>query len=47
MNLLDLVNRTTDPAPWSEGDNIPTISPGMILISAGGQLSEVFYGNSR
>jgi len=27
MNLMDLVNRTTDPAPWSEGDNIPWHDP--------------------
>jgi len=27
MNLMDLVNRTPDPAPWSEGDNIPWHDP--------------------
>lgn len=27
MNLLDFVNRNTDPEPWSEGDNIPWNEP--------------------
>ncbi|MEJ2580854.1 MAG: class I SAM-dependent methyltransferase, partial [Acidobacteriota bacterium] len=26
-NLLDIVNRTPEPAPWSEGDNIPWNDP--------------------
>ena len=28
MTLLDLVRRSTDPAPWGEGDNIPWHDPG-------------------
>jgi len=28
MNLLDLVNRSTAPIPWTEGDNIPWHDPG-------------------
>ncbi|MDP6779960.1 MAG: methyltransferase domain-containing protein [Candidatus Latescibacteria bacterium] len=27
MNLLDIVDRTPNPAPWSEGDNIPWDDP--------------------
>ena len=27
MTLLDLVRRATDPAPWTEGDNIPWHDP--------------------
>lgn len=27
LSLLDLVNRTSPPAPWSEGDNIPWNDP--------------------
>lgn len=27
MRLLDIVNRTPEPAPWSEGDNIPWHDP--------------------
>lgn len=26
--LLDLINRSPSPAPWSEGDNIPWDDPG-------------------
>jgi len=25
--VLDLINRTPEPAPWSEGDNIPWDDP--------------------
>ena len=28
MNLIDLINRTSNPEPWSEGDNIPWNDPG-------------------
>jgi SAM-dependent methyltransferase len=28
LNLQDIVNRTPDPQPWSEGDNIPWYEPG-------------------
>jgi SAM-dependent methyltransferase len=28
MNLIDIINRTSPPEPWSEGDNIPWNEPG-------------------
>lgn len=28
MNLLEIINRTPSPTPWSEGDNIPWHDPG-------------------
>ena len=28
MNLLDMINRSSVPVPWAEGDNIPWHDPG-------------------
>ncbi len=47
MELLDLIHRTTPPAPWSEGDNIPWNEPGFSERMLKEHLSQAHDAASR
>jgi SAM-dependent methyltransferase len=47
MNLIDLVQRTPVPAPWSEGDNIPWNDPGFSERMLQEHLSQIHDAASR
>ncbi|MGZ4461324.1 MAG: class I SAM-dependent methyltransferase [Gaiellaceae bacterium] len=47
MKLLDVVRRADDPAPWSEGDNIPWSEPGFSARMLAEHLSQAHDLASR
>ena len=47
MRLLDLVDRSADPAPWAEGDNIPWHEPGFSARMLREHLSQAHDAASR
>jgi len=47
MNLIDLINRTPMPEPWSEGDNIPWNEPGFSKRMLKEHLSQEHNAASR
>jgi SAM-dependent methyltransferase len=47
MNLTDLINRSTPPIPWLEGDNIPWNEPGFSRRMLNEHLSQLHDAASR